>query len=140
MYMRGDMRVAGWNRYNGVNDNKQNNRNIINEQKSNGTNSNGKGNLGCSNFQNIGIQDLLCGKQLEFVAAALLLTGKLRVDSVEAFRRSPTINVTLVGKYTAKSKNKSNPLSDFLDQNGDLTIDDIFDAFKNKLDKGDCNG
>jgi len=118
--------MTGWNRYNGNNNSRQNK----------GNHSKGNGNSMNQNFQNIGIQDLLGGKQLEFVAAALLLTGKLQVDSVELFRGSPVINVNLVGKYTTKNNNKSNPLSDFLDQNGDMTIDDIFDAFKNKLDKG----
>jgi hypothetical protein len=107
-----------------------------NSRNNNGNYSRGNGNSMPQNFQNIGIQDLLGGKQLEFVAAALLLTGKLQVDSVELFRGSPVINVNLIGKYTNQNNNKSNPLSDFLDQNGDMTIDDIFDAFKNKVDKG----
>lgn len=45
------------------------------------------------------IHDLFKDKKLEIVAAALLLTGKLKVDSVEIFRDSPVVNVTLIGQY-----------------------------------------
>lgn len=115
--------MTGWSRNNG------NDRN----RKSNGNNSNED--IGSQNIQNVTMKDLFGGKQLEYVAAALLLTGRLQVDSVQLFRGSPVVNVNLIGKYTTKN-NKTNPLSEFLEQNGDMTIDDIFDAFKNRLDKG----
>src|SRR5699024_4596481 len=70
------------------------------------------------------IQDLLKGKNLEIVAAALLLTGKLKVDSVELFRMSPVVNVTLVGKYVTRETKKMNALANFLEENGDLTLDE----------------
>ncbi|WP_219914489.1 hypothetical protein [Thalassobacillus sp. CUG 92003] len=83
------------------------------------------------------IHDLFNGKNLDIVAAALLLTGKLKVDSVELYRGSPVVQVTLLGKFLTQEKNKSNALAEFLDENGDLTIDDIFEAFQQRLDKGD---
>lgn len=115
--------MTGWSRNSGNDRNRQ----------SNGKNSNA--NVGSQNIQNVTMKDLFGGKHLEYVAAALLLTGRLQVDSVELFRGSPVVNVNLIGKYSTKNNN-TNPLSEFLEQNGDMTIDDIFDAFKNRLDKG----
>src|SRR5699024_6355186 len=66
----------------------------------------------------LSIQDLVEGKNLEIVAAALLLTGKLEVDSVELFRMCPVVNVTLVGKYVTRETKKMNALANFLEENG----------------------
>lgn len=85
------------------------------------------------------IQDLLKGKNLEIVAAALLLTGKLKVDSVELFRMSPVVNVTLVGKYVTRETKKMNALANFLEENGDLTLDEVFDAIQTRMQKGDSS-
>lgn len=65
---------------------------------------------------------------MEIVAAALLLTGKLKVDSVEIFRDSPVVNVTLIGQYKTLSKN-TNKMVDFIDENGDMTLNEIVEAF-----------
>lgn len=65
----------------------------------------------------------------------MLLTGQLKVDSVEVYRMNPTINVTLVGKFLTKDQNNTNALIDFLNENGDITIDEIFDAFQQKMQK-----
>ena len=43
--------------------------------------------------------DLLKGKDLEIVAASLLLLGKLKVESVQLFRDKPVISVTLLGEF-----------------------------------------
>ncbi|WP_238457927.1 hypothetical protein [Alkalihalobacterium alkalinitrilicum] len=82
------------------------------------------------------IQDLFKGKNLDLIAAALLLTGKLKVDSVELFRGSPVVVVTLLGKYLTTGNDKSNALADFLEENGDMTLDDVFDAFQKRMEKG----
>lgn len=86
--------------------------------------------------QNFSMEDLFKNKNLELVAAALLLSGRLKVDSVELFRSAPTVNVTLIGKYLTANNNKTNALVDFLDEHGDMTIDDIFDAFQTKMQQG----
>lgn len=78
------------------------------------------------------INDLLAGKDLDIIAAVLLLNGKLRVDSIETFRTTGLLNVTLVGKFPTQSKN-GNPLSDFLDNNGGLTMDEVFDAIRQRI-------
>lgn len=81
------------------------------------------------------IQDLFKGKQLDIVTAALLLSGRLKVDSVELFRGSSAINVTLIGKYLTNGKDKPNALADFLDENGDMTLDEVFEGLYKRIEK-----
>lgn len=79
----------------------------------------------------------LQGSNLEIVVAALLLTGKLRVDSVQLFRQA-TMIVNLTGKYTTLTKmNNSNvdKMIQFLNDNGNMTIDEIIQAFKSKTEQ-----
>jgi hypothetical protein len=83
------------------------------------------------------IQDLFKGKNLDLIAAALLLSGKLKVDSVELYRGSPVIAVTLLGQYMTPSKSKQNALADFLEENGDMTLDDVFEALQKRMEKGE---
>ncbi|WP_102707030.1 hypothetical protein [Terribacillus saccharophilus] len=86
-----------------------------------------------NNVQNqFSINDLLVGKDLDIIAAILLLNGKLKVDSIETFRRTGLLNVTLIGQFPTSTNNK-NPLTDFLDNNGDLTMDEVFDAIKQRM-------
>lgn len=80
------------------------------------------------------IQDLFKGKQLDIVAAALLLSGRLKVDSVELFRGSSAINVTLIGKYL-NGKEKANAMADFLEENGDMTLDEVFEGLYKRMEK-----
>lgn len=87
------------------------------------------------NNQKYTIQDLLKGKDLEIIAASLLLLGKLKVESVVLFRDSPSIGVSLIGKYRSPNDDKSNNMADFLEQNGDMTIDDVFDALSKRMNK-----
>lgn len=70
---------------------------------------------------------------LEYTVAALLLTGKLKVDSVEIFREASFV-VTLVGKYNTKDLNQTNvqQMVQFLDDHGDLTFNDFINALKKK--------
>jgi len=79
------------------------------------------------------VQDLLQGKDLDIIAASLLLLGKLKVESVQLFRNSPTITVTLLGQYRSTSDDKANKMANFLEQNGDMTIDDVFAALNKRM-------
>jgi len=88
-------------------------------------------------FTSFTLEDLLKDKHLEIVAAALLLSGKLKVDAVTLFRNSPVIQVNLLGQFLANGNgngnDKSNALADFLQENGDMTLDDIVDAFQKRM-------
>jgi len=88
-------------------------------------------------IEDISVQDLLRGKQLEIVTAALLITGKLKVDVISVFRDSPVISVNLLGQFRRKPQenDKSNALAQFLEENGDMTIDDIIDAIQKRMSK-----
>ncbi|MGE6489545.1 hypothetical protein [Paenisporosarcina sp. NPDC076898] len=81
------------------------------------------------------LQDLLKGQDLEIIAASLLLLGKLKVESVQLFRNSPTVSVTLIGKYRNLKDDKTNQMADFLDKNGDMTLDEVFDALSKRMNK-----
>lgn len=73
-------------------------------------------------------------KTPEYTVAALLLSGKLRVDSVQLYRNA-TMFVSLVGEYrTISSDANADKLLNFLNENGDLTINDIINAIKKKAD------
>ncbi|TKI54080.1 hypothetical protein E8L90_00655 [Brevibacillus antibioticus] len=77
----------------------------------------------------------LTGPNLEILVAVLLLTGKLRVDSVQLFRQA-TMIVGLTGEYITlgdlNNKNVDNMLN-FLNDNGSMTVDDIISALKKKM-------
>jgi hypothetical protein len=81
------------------------------------------------------LDDLLKGKDLDIIAASLLLLGKLKVESVELFRNSPTIGVTLIGKYKNLKDDRSENMSDFLDENGDMTLDEVYEALSKRMNK-----
>lgn len=86
------------------------------------------------NFNDYSVHDLLKGKHLEIAAAALLLSGKLKVDSVQLFRDSTVVGVYLLGQFrSGNNKDKSNALADFLEENGDMTLDDIVEAFQKRM-------
>ncbi|MEK4404483.1 MULTISPECIES: hypothetical protein [Sporosarcina] len=84
--------------------------------------------------------DLLKGKDLEIVAASLLLLGKLKVDSVQLFRDKPVISVTLLGEFKSLNDKKVNEMTDFLEKNGDLTLDELFEGIKRRMNKDRGNG
>jgi len=76
-------------------------------------------------------------KNLDIVVAALLLTGRLRVDSIQLFRDASMI-VGLVGKYkTISGLNTSNveKMVDFLNKNGSMTLDEVIEAIGQKAEK-----
>lgn len=82
------------------------------------------------------VHDLLKGKDLDIIAASLLLLGKLKVESVQLFRNSPTIGVTLIGKYkNLKDDTAEKNMSDFLDENGDMTLDEVFEELSKRMNK-----
>ena len=81
------------------------------------------------------LNELLKGKDLEIIAASPFIIAKLKVDSVLLYRNSPTVTVTLIGSFQNDSKN-SNKMADFLNDNGDITIDEIFDGIQKRMNKG----
>lgn len=81
------------------------------------------------------LNDLLKGRDLEIVAASLLLLGKLKVDSVQLYRDQPVIAVSLLGEFKKINHKKVNEMTDFLDKNGNLTLDEIFEGIKKHMDK-----
>ncbi|NYF25457.1 hypothetical protein [Sporosarcina sp. JAI121] len=84
--------------------------------------------------------DLLNGKDLEIVAASLLLLGKLKVDSVQLFRDKPVIAVTLLGEFKNVNGRKKDEMTDFLEKNGDLTLDELFEGIKRRMNKDRGSG
>jgi hypothetical protein len=75
-------------------------------------------------------------KGLEFAVAALLLTGKLKVDSIQMFTDASLL-VSLVGKYKSLnplSESNVDKLVSFLDDNSSLTLNEIMTALKKKAD------
>lgn len=88
-----------------------------------------------TNAANALLNGNLNGKKLEFIVAALLVSGKLRVDNVTLFREA-TLVVALTGKYkTLQNLTPTNTdkLVEFLNQNGDMTLDDVMKAFQQKI-------
>ena len=81
------------------------------------------------------LHDLLKGKDLDIIAASLLLIGKLKVESVQLFRNSPAITVTLLGRYRNLEDDKSENMAEFLDKNGDMTLDEVFEALSKRMNK-----
>lgn len=86
-------------------------------------------------LNNYNVQDLFQDKKLDIIAAALLITGKLKVDSVEMFRDSSAVNVTLVGKYKTKNNKRVNNMIDFIDENGDITLNEVVEAMSFIMNK-----
>ncbi|WP_017186462.1 hypothetical protein [Alkalibacillus haloalkaliphilus] len=87
------------------------------------------------NIADYSVADLYSGKHLDLITAALLLTGKLKVDAVELYRNNPVVTVTLVGRYSVPKIEHINALEEFLEENGDLTLDEIFEALNKRLEK-----
>ncbi|WP_026702709.1 hypothetical protein [Salibacterium aidingense] len=79
------------------------------------------------------MSDLFQGENLDIIAAVLLITGKLRVNSAELYRGEPTVLVTLIGEYRKSSSSKSEKLAAFLEENGDMTVDDVLHAVRRRM-------
>lgn len=74
-------------------------------------------------------------KGLEATVAALLLTGKLRVDSFQVFRDASLV-VGLVGKYNTlngSANNNVDKIVSFMNENSGITVSDLMDAVKKKI-------
>lgn len=85
-----------------------------------------------------GISDLFSGKDLEIIAASLLLIGKLKVDSVSLFRDQPLIVVSLIGQFKStedKKENRMADLADILEENRDMTLADVLEGLKQKMNQ-----
>ncbi|WJH28282.1 hypothetical protein N6H13_24940 [Paenibacillus sp. CC-CFT742] len=98
---------------------------------------NGKSNKNSTktNVANALLGGNLKGRNLELIVAALLVSGKLRVDSVTLFREA-TLIVELVGQYktlTNITPSNTDKLVEFLSQNGDMTLDDVIQAFQKRI-------
>ncbi|QLG39211.1 MULTISPECIES: hypothetical protein [unclassified Paenibacillus] len=98
---------------------------------------NGKSNKGSTktNAANTLLNGNLKGKNLEIIVAALLVSGKLRVDAVTLFREA-TLVVELTGKYKTLqniTSTNTDKLVDFMNQNGDMTLDDVMQAFQKRM-------
>ncbi|WP_340025452.1 hypothetical protein MHI24_09855 [Paenibacillus sp. FSL K6-1096] len=75
-------------------------------------------------------------KGLEYTVAALLLTGKLKVDSIQMYTDA-SMFVSLVGKYKTlgdPANNNVDKLVSFLNDNSSLTLNEIMAALKKKAD------
>lgn len=81
------------------------------------------------------ISDLLKGNDLDIVAATLLLVGKLKVSSVQLYRGQPVVEVTLVGQFKSTENQKGNAMDSFLEQNGDITIDEVIEGIRRQINK-----
>lgn len=81
------------------------------------------------------LNDLLKGKDLDIICASLLLLGKLKVDSVELFRNSPTVGVSLVGKYRTIQDDEKKDMDEFLHSNGNMTLDEVFNSLTKRMNK-----
>ncbi len=92
-------------------------------------------NFNCNPNSKYTLGDLLKGKDLEIVAASLLLLGKLKVDSVQLFRDKPVISVTLLGEFKSFDDKKVNEMASFLEENGDMTLDELFEGIKKRMNK-----
>ncbi|WP_025692826.1 hypothetical protein [Paenibacillus zanthoxyli] len=71
---------------------------------------------------------------LELTVAALLLTGKLKVDSVQLYTNA-SLFVSLVGRYkklSDLSDSNVEKLVNFMNDNGNLTLNDLMEALKKK--------
>ena len=81
------------------------------------------------------ILNAVSGNRLELLVAALLVTGKLRVDSVQLFRQA-TMIVSLTGKYnTLANQTNVDNLIKFLNDNGNMTLDEMLQALKKKMEQ-----
>lgn len=83
------------------------------------------------------VSDLLSGKELEIIAAALLLSGKLKVDAVQLYRSQPIIFVTLVGSFDSEKEEKKDTMADFLGRTGDLEANEMLERLRETMNGSD---
>lgn len=87
-----------------------------------------------SNVNSCTTADLLLGRNLEIIAAALLLTGKLKIRYISIFREEPRIDTLMSGRLQTNSeKSNINQVSELLNKNGDMTINELFEGINQRL-------
>ncbi|GAB3051963.1 hypothetical protein [Virgibacillus ainsalahensis] len=86
-----------------------------------------------SNLESFTTADLLSGQSIELVVAALLVTGKLRSSFVTIYRDEPTVEVLLTGEFMRPSPENANKMAEFINENGDMTIEEIMEGIKQQL-------
>ncbi|QXE03584.1 MULTISPECIES: hypothetical protein [Terribacillus] len=69
---------------------------------------------------------------LDILTAVLLLNGKLSVDLIETDRNTDLSNITLIGEVPSDTNN-NNQLTDFLDANDDMSMDDVLAAILRRI-------
>ncbi|PWW02741.1 hypothetical protein DFQ01_10815 [Paenibacillus cellulosilyticus] len=75
------------------------------------------------------VSDCVKERKIEIIIAALLLSGKLRFDSIQLFREAALV-VSLVGKYETLVDLNNNDLiriSELFNKNGNMTINEIIE-------------
>lgn len=79
--------------------------------------------------------DLLLGRNLEIIAAALLITGKLKINYVSIYE--PRIDALLTGrlKQSSSANSNINQIKELLEQNGDMTVNDMIEAIHQRLNE-----
>ncbi|QDI91063.1 hypothetical protein EPH95_07590 [Salicibibacter halophilus] len=78
--------------------------------------------------------DLLQERNIEIIAAALLVTGKLRTNFVSIFRDEPTIEVLLTGEFPSLNNDgNENQVDNFIKENGDMTVNDLMEKINERL-------
>lgn len=70
-------------------------------------------------------------KKLELIVAALLFTGKLKVDSIQ-LNTDSTLLVNLAGKFKTLNNDNVDKLVSFMNDNGNITLNDFMEALKKK--------
>jgi len=81
------------------------------------------------------IQQLINSRNLDFIVAALLITGKLDLDSVKIYKDG-SLPVTLVGEFRKLDNKSVQNLMKFMDHNGSMTIDDVMEALRKRVQNG----
>ncbi|MCP3027511.1 hypothetical protein [Halobacillus sp. A5] len=82
--------------------------------------------------QNRNKDDLFADKSLEFIAAILILCGQLSVDRV-LISRDGEVELRMIGEFRSPKNPQVDELQRFLKNNGDMSIDHVIEAFKQKL-------
>ncbi|MFC3041095.1 hypothetical protein ACFOGI_12680 [Virgibacillus xinjiangensis] len=82
--------------------------------------------------KNSKFESLLEDKGLEFVSAALLLSGQLSVRSV-LVNRDGDVEIRVVGELGKSSDHQETDLYDFLKNNGNKGIDQLIESLKQQV-------
>jgi hypothetical protein len=84
--------------------------------------------------KNNSFENLFETRAPEFVTAALLLSGQLSVHRV-LVGRDGEVEVRIVGEFKKPKNHRVNELYNFLKNNGDISIDQVMEALKQRLNE-----